>query len=200
LKFRNLHSLSYIYSVALKTHATGVPMMRPLFIEFPNDPAVWHVDTQYMLGPSLLVAPVYTASGEVQYYVPAGDWVGLLDEKVRKGPGYFVETHGFDSIPLLLRPGTAIVMNSRENRPVYDYAGDVVVLVNPFTDHPMHEKITISNSANPKEIVAELIVSGVANEVEIEASGLSSAWKVRVFSGGGVREKTAEKDTLKLKV
>ena len=50
----------------------GTPMLRPMVLEFPEDPATEHVDTQYMLGDSLLVAPVFAAHGRVCYYVPRG--------------------------------------------------------------------------------------------------------------------------------
>ena len=48
--------------------------MRPMPLAFPSDPAVAHLDRQYLLGPDLLVAPVFSASGDVEYYLPAGRW------------------------------------------------------------------------------------------------------------------------------
>ena len=73
--------------------------MRPMLLEFPDDPAVTHLDRQYMLG-DLLVAPVFTATGEVDFYLPAGRWTRLLTGEVVEGPGWVRETHGFASVPL----------------------------------------------------------------------------------------------------
>ncbi len=57
-------------------HTTGVPPMRPLLLEFPDDPASWDIDDQFMLGDALLIAPVLQAGAVARrVYLPAGcDW------------------------------------------------------------------------------------------------------------------------------
>ena len=67
-------------------------MMRPMFVEFPEDRACEPLDKQYMLGDSLLVAPVFKESGEVEYYLPEGVWVNLLTGTTVKGGGWQKET------------------------------------------------------------------------------------------------------------
>ncbi|KAF8862677.1 hypothetical protein BDZ45DRAFT_585053 [Acephala macrosclerotiorum] len=113
--------IPYLYSTAIASHLTGFPMLRATFLEFPEDRSTWHLDTQYMLGPSLLVAPIFNVEGKVEYYVPKGEWYGILDGKVRKGPGYVVEKHGFESLPLLVRPGSAIVLGKGGRNVVYEW-------------------------------------------------------------------------------
>ncbi len=49
-----------------------MPVLRPMVLEFPDDPACTHLDQQYMLGDGLLVAPVFNAGGDTAYYVPEG--------------------------------------------------------------------------------------------------------------------------------
>ncbi|OAL54160.1 hypothetical protein IQ07DRAFT_619356 [Pyrenochaeta sp. DS3sAY3a] len=102
--------IPYLYSAAITTHRTGTPMLRAMLLEFPLDPAAWHLDTQYMLGDALLVAPVFSAEGDVTYYVPEGEWYGILDGKVRTGPAYVSERYDFFGVPLLLRPGGVVAM------------------------------------------------------------------------------------------
>jgi alpha-D-xyloside xylohydrolase len=58
-----------------------------------------------MLGGSLLIAPVFSEDGTVDYYVPAGRWTNLLTGQVQEDPGWCRETHGFLSLPLMVRPG-----------------------------------------------------------------------------------------------
>ncbi|MDU4976557.1 MAG: alpha-xylosidase, partial [Hungatella hathewayi] len=70
--------MPYLYRQAVKAHEEGIPMMRPMYVEFPEDRACEPLDKQYMLGDSLLVAPVFKESGEVEYYLPEGVWVNLL--------------------------------------------------------------------------------------------------------------------------
>ncbi|GAA0319164.1 alpha-xylosidase [Kineococcus aurantiacus] len=119
--------MPYLAQLAREAHETGAPVLRPMFLEFPHDRAVAHLDTQYMLGPSLLVAPVFTADGTVEYYVPAGRWQHLLTGEVVEGPGWRTERHGFDSLPLLVRPGTVLPVGARFDRPDYDYTDGLVL-------------------------------------------------------------------------
>ena len=61
--------------------------MRPMQLEFPDDPAVAYLDRQYMLGADILVAPVFTPSGDVEFYLPAGSWTNLLTGEEVEGAG-----------------------------------------------------------------------------------------------------------------
>lgn len=67
-----LELMPYVYQLGLQPHANGTPVMRSLFVEFPDDPACRTLDRQYMFGPSMLVAPVFTYSGEVSYRFRCG--------------------------------------------------------------------------------------------------------------------------------
>jgi alpha-D-xyloside xylohydrolase len=55
---------------------------------------------QYMLGPALLVAPVFNARSEISYYLPDGEWRNLLTGDVVRGPGWRKEKHDYLSLPL----------------------------------------------------------------------------------------------------
>lgn len=67
-----LELMPYVYQLGLQPHANGTPVMRSMFVEFPDDPACRTLDRQYMFGPSMLVAPVFTYSGEVFYRFRCG--------------------------------------------------------------------------------------------------------------------------------
>ena len=109
-KFTKLKAslMPYLYEVAREVAATGVPMMRPMILEFPEDRTCHNVDTQYMLGPNLLVAPVFNAEGHVQFYLPAGNWTNFFTKEVVVGGRWVTEQHGFDSLPLYVREGAEI--------------------------------------------------------------------------------------------
>ncbi|MDF2560743.1 MAG: alpha-glucosidase [Microbacterium sp.] len=113
--------MPYLYQQGLDAAATGVPLMRPMMLEFPDDPATAYLDRQYMLGSDLLVAPVFSEDGEVDFYLPAGKWTSLLTGETVTGGGWRREKHGFDSLPLYVRPGTALPWGARVDRPDYDY-------------------------------------------------------------------------------
>lgn len=67
-----LELMPYVYQLGLQPHVNGTPVMRSMVVEFPDDPACRTLDRQYMFGPSMLVAPVFTYSGEVSYRFRCG--------------------------------------------------------------------------------------------------------------------------------
>ena len=97
----------YLHSQAREASRTGVPIMRPLFVEFPEDPTSWEVDDQFMFGPDLLVAPVLEQGArERSVYLPTGAhwtnaWTGELSPS-----GKTATVDGpLERIPLFLRDG-----------------------------------------------------------------------------------------------
>ena len=100
--------------------------MRSMFVEFPDDPTCRTLDRQYMFGPDLLVAPVFTYSGDVEYYLPAGTWTNwFTGEKVVSEHGVWRnERHGFDTIPLWVRDGSVLVTKPGAETPEYEYGKD----------------------------------------------------------------------------
>lgn len=113
--------MPYLYGVAVEAHEHGTPMMRPMMLEFPDDPACDTLDRQYMMGESLLVAPVFHADSHVDYYLSDGLWTSLLDGRKVQGGHWQKETHDFLSLPLMVRPGTVLPMGKHDDRPDYDY-------------------------------------------------------------------------------
>ncbi|WP_328897449.1 alpha-xylosidase [Streptomyces sp. NBC_00236] len=121
--------MPYLYGAAVTAHRTGIPMMRPMLLEFPGDPTTRMLDRQYMLGPDLLVAPVFTEDGQVEYYVPEGTWTVLLTGETVTGPVWRHETHGFDSLPILVRPGAVLPWGADDQRPDSDWLDGLTLRV-----------------------------------------------------------------------
>ena len=117
--------MPYLYRMAMEAHEKGTPMMRPMMMEFPEDPACEYLDRQYMLGDRLLVAPVFRESGEVTYYVPEGTWYSLMTGEKIAGGRWRTEKHGFLSLPLLVKGGTVLPMGACETGTDYDYGTGV---------------------------------------------------------------------------
>jgi alpha-D-xyloside xylohydrolase len=114
--------MPYLYAASVEASHSGVPVMRAMLLEFPDDRGAETLDRQFMLGPSLLVAPVFDKQGEVDVYLPAGRWTHLLSGEVVEGRGWQRERHGFLSLPLYVREGSLIAFGANDNRPDYDYA------------------------------------------------------------------------------
>ena len=95
--------LPYLHKVAVDVNLNGTPMMRPMFMEFPEDRTSWFLDQQYMLGPDLLVAPVFNESGNVEFYLPNGIWSNYFTGEKVAGGLWMNEKHDFMSLPLYVR-------------------------------------------------------------------------------------------------
>lgn len=113
--------MPYLYSMAVKAHTTGIPTMRSMVLEFTNDRSCHYLDKQYMLGDSLLVAPIFNDESMAEYYLPAGRWTNFFTGEVYEGGRYINEKHGYLSIPLMVRPNSVVALGATDLTPEYDY-------------------------------------------------------------------------------
>ncbi len=100
--------MPYIYSAIAEGCNFGLPSMRLMSMEFPNDIFARGVETQYMLGDSLLIAPVLKSSKTVRAYIPAGTWTDLMTYETIRGPRYTNRTVEPGSVPIYVRPNSVI--------------------------------------------------------------------------------------------
>jgi alpha-D-xyloside xylohydrolase len=97
--------IPYLQACALEATRTGLPVMRAMPLAFPDEPDTWGADLQYLLGPSLLVAPVVRADGRVRITLPTGRWCDLATGEWLNGGGSFERIVPLDEIPLYGREG-----------------------------------------------------------------------------------------------
>ncbi len=93
---------AYLLDCAKEAHETGVPVLRAMMLEFPEDRACDTLDRQYMLGSKYLVAPVFSEDGSVSYYLPAGTWKHYIDGRTKTlaAGEWITEKYDFLSLPL----------------------------------------------------------------------------------------------------
>ncbi len=126
--------MPYLYRNAVETSKTGVPMMRSMVLEYPGDRNCQYLATQYFLGDSLLVAPIFNDQSMAEYYLPEGTWTSLLTGEEKQGGRWYREHHGYLSIPLYVKENSIIALGAEDNGPVYDYADGVTLKVYALTD------------------------------------------------------------------
>jgi alpha-D-xyloside xylohydrolase len=100
--------LPYLWGLAHEASETGIPVLRPLVLEYPDDPVAPYIETQYLLGPDLLVCPVFNAEGKVRVYLPPGRWHDWWDGVVHEGPCHLDLTVPLDRMPLFVRDATVL--------------------------------------------------------------------------------------------
>ena len=100
--------MPYVYAQAKECTEKGLPMLRALFVEFPDDPGAWKVDDEYLFGSQILVAPLLESgiTGRT-VYLPEGKWIDYQTEKVYEGGWHKIEA-GSLPIIMLVRDGSVL--------------------------------------------------------------------------------------------
>ncbi len=176
-KFTKLKSclMPYLFAHAMEAKNKGIPLMRAMLLEFPNDPTCNYLDRQYMLGESLLVAPIFSEDNAVTYYLPAGRWTNFFTGETVLGPSWVTETHGFMSLPLMVRPNSVIAIGGQENRPDYDYGESVTLQVYELEDG-RHASVAIPSVRGENQTTFTVRREG--RTINVERYGKSKAWQV----------------------
>lgn len=175
--------MPYLFSSAVTTAQTGAPMLRAMLLEFVADPTCHFLDRQYMLGDSLLVAPIFNPEGRADYYLPVGTWTHFLTGVKLEGGCWRQEYHDYQSLPLLVRPGSMIAVGNNFNQPDYDYVDGVTLhLFEPVDGATASTTVYNTNGAIGLKITAARQGSTITIAAE-EDSG--KPWNVLLR---GVRE------------
>lgn len=123
--------LPYIYTYAREAHDLGLPIMRPMVMEFPTDTETYSLDTQFMFGEEMLVAPVVKKSARSRnLYLPEGTWIDFNDKKSEFGGEQWMTVDApLSKIPIFVRKGSIIprmpVMNYTREQETYPITFEV---------------------------------------------------------------------------
>jgi alpha-D-xyloside xylohydrolase len=188
-KFTRLKAglMPYLYRMAQEAHETGVPMLRAMLLEFPDDPACETLDRQYLLGGALLVAPVFAENGQVAWYAPAGRWTSLLNGEIVEGPRWVKETHDYVSLPLLVRPNTVLPVGRHADRADYDYADGVTLRL-----YELEPETTLETSIPALEGEPTVFrTTRQGSRLRLERRGPAKAWNVLLVNIPAVKTVSA---------
>lgn len=149
--------MPYLYSQAVLTHTTGVPMMRAMAVDFGDDICCLTIDTQYMLGDSLLVAPVFSEDGMCRFYLPEGGiWTDIQTGEQRMGGKWYTDHYDYFGLPLYARPGSIIVFGDFKDTANYNYVKNMNIMLYGFENGQRGcTKIFDRNGNEAAEISAE---------------------------------------------
>lgn len=178
--------MPYLGRLGAEAAGQGIPVMRPMLLEFPHDRTARSLGTQYMLGDNLLVAPVFSAT-TAEFYVPQGTWTSVLTGEKFTGPRWVTRDYGFDDMPVLARPGAVIPVGSDHTRPDYDWAHGVTLRAYELADG---DSVTVTIPSNaPAYEAAQFRVERSGDVVRAQRTAGTGPWALEV-AGGGVSEQT----------
>lgn len=134
--FTNLKGklMPYLYAQAVKTSKTGIPMMRPMVMDFTDDKVCRYLDQQYMLGDNLLCAPVLSEDGTVEFYLPEGKWYDIITGINYDGGRYHKCICSFMEMPILAKSCSIIAIGNFKDQFEYDYAEGTDFLICNLAD------------------------------------------------------------------
>ncbi len=127
--------MPYLYKTAVQAHTLGVPSMRSMVLEYTHDPMCNYLDRQYMLGDSLLVAPIFNEESIGKYYLPTEEdgqdkiWTNFFTGEEKRGGKWYSDKYGYCDIPLMVRPNSIVAIGACDDTPEYDYADHVLLRV-----------------------------------------------------------------------
>lgn len=181
--------MPYLYSEAVETHEKGTPMMRPVFLEYAQDPNTYHLDTEYMLGSQLLVAPIFNDRGEAHYYLPQGKWTNVLTDQfydVTKQGEWFKENYDYLTLPFLARENSILVMNSTAEHAEYN-----------FENSPEVHLYQIQNGTHQQDVVnqkgqhlGQITVTRQDNHFKVDLQALTGQPTIIVHEGNSSKKIT----------
>ena len=128
--------MPYLWKTALQAHNEGIPSMRAMVLEYPQDKMCNYLDKQYLLGDSLLVAPIFNEEGIGEYYLPEenGNWTNFFTGEQEAGGKWYSRKVDYCDIPLMVRPNSVIPFGYSEEGPEYDYGENITFRVYEVTD------------------------------------------------------------------
>ena len=117
--------MPYIYSSSVLTSDTGVPLMRSMVLEFMEDLNCQYLDKQYMLGDSILVAPIFNEEGIATFYLPDGEWTDYFTGEKYSGGKWYKKKCNYFEMPIMIRENSIIPIGNRSDVPDYEYSDGV---------------------------------------------------------------------------
>ena len=166
--------MPYLFSAACEASQEGVPTMRAMVLEFPEDPACWQLDRQYMLGGSILVAPIFNKESRAQYYLPDGTWTHFLSGEEVEGGRWREEMHDYLSLPLMVRENSIIPVGNIDTKPDYEYACGVELHIFALKDGATASTVVYSTAGEPE---LEFTAERIGDTIVLTASGSGKRWE-----------------------
>ncbi|SFS84025.1 alpha-xylosidase [Paenibacillus sp. BC26] len=170
-----LRLMPYLFGQSVQSVKIGLPVMRAMVLEFGDDPTCDYIDRQYMLGDSILVAPIFNADGESTYYLPKGTWTHYLSGEQVEGGVWRKESFDYFSMPLFVRENSLIAVGAEDSRPDYDYATGVTLSLYALQDGATAASVVTTVTG---ETAFTATASRKGSTITIDTEGKSEGWSI----------------------
>lgn len=145
--------MPYLFHYAVVASTEGIPMMRSMVMEFTEDRNTHFLDKQYMLGDSLLVAPVFNDKGIGECYLPEGRWTNFFTGEVTEGGKWIRMECDYFTIPLFVKENTILVLGDRDDCPDYEYEKNCEVRIFELADGEQVQAVVNNNKGKEALVI-----------------------------------------------
>jgi alpha-D-xyloside xylohydrolase len=173
--------IPYLYSESIESAASGLPVLRPLVIDYQDDRTTHAIDDQFMSGRSILVAPVMREDGNRSVYLPEGVWYDFFSKESKEGRQWTTQDCPIDRIPIWLKGGSVIPF------------GPVVQSTSELTDETPVELVILLDQDKcasgvfnlNKQSAISITVESKNGQVLVAVGNGLSVENIRVFAQAG---------------
>lgn len=160
--------LPYYHSYGERATRTGLPVMRPMVLEFPDEPIVQDRGTQHMVGSDLLIAPVTDPGGTVPVSLPSGEWVDFWSGEYLEGPARLERDVPLSELPLFVRAGALIPERSVDAPHTLEGVPELTLRAYPEREGPTDAAFEFAHPALSEPVDLRVALSSDGSTVEIE--------------------------------
>ena len=183
-----LRLMPYLYRQGKLAEETGVPMMRAMIMEFPNDITTHALDRQYMFGDNLLVAPIFNENSQGEFYLPhdTGRWTNYLTNEVHESGAWCSQVYDYKTLPLLAKPNSLVMEGAEDHQAEYDYSKNVTVHAFEIETKATAEVTNLSG-----EVVGSVSVEKTDAGYTVQTNGLTNVsvlFRNRDLASGEIHE------------
>jgi alpha-D-xyloside xylohydrolase len=155
-------------------------MMRAMVMDFGFDRNTLPLATQYMLGDSLLCAPIFSEDGGCEFYLPdCGTWTDILTGETLSGGKWYSKNYDYFSMPLYAKPDSIIVFGDFKGNSDYDYTDGMVIRIYGIADSHTAETTVYSSKGEPAVTVK---AHRHGNVLDVTVSGKYKSYRVETPS------------------
>ena len=186
-----MNLMPYLYQEAKNASETGIPMMRALMLDYPEDARVRGLYDEYLFGESLLVAPIIEEGAVSRnVYLPEGTWVDLWSNEIHHGPAMIHAVAKVDQIPVFVKMNTAILLNVDDSKQLGSYVGNDITkydtpLCKIYCDASFEQILTdhLGNTVKLSvEVTDEVVMLHIDTEIEhLEIEVVNNQKPIKIY-------------------
>lgn len=169
--------MPYLYTTAVETSKRGIPTMRAMVMEYPDDITCQYVDKQYMLGDNLLVAPIFNEEGIGKFYLPKGTWTDFFTGETVEGEKWIEKAYDYHTLPLMVKENSIVILGEHDDKPDYDYENNVTVKIYSLKDGETAKAVVYGMDNSIKLTIS---AKRIGNEVTVTSEGTGSVASVEL--------------------